>query len=51
MSRNWERYAKVLDMHLEGYSYREIARQFGVTRQFPINNDAVLWTNALLGEP
>jgi len=33
MSRNWQRYAKALDMRLEGKQYGEIATHFGVTRQ------------------
>jgi predicted transcriptional regulator len=30
---NWPRYAKALDMNLEGRTYDEIAQEFGVTRQ------------------
>jgi DNA-directed RNA polymerase specialized sigma24 family protein len=31
--RDWLRYAKALDMKLEGYSMKEIAKELGVTRQ------------------
>jgi transposase len=33
LERNWPRYAKALDMHLSGVSTKEIAKDFGVTRQ------------------
>jgi len=33
MNRNWQRYAKALDMRLEGCKYDDIARHFGVSRQ------------------
>lgn len=31
--RDWWRYAKALDMRLEGYLIEDIARHFGVTKQ------------------